>query len=260
MLREAAASVLGQTLHEIELIIALNSATPETAKVAAEFAADPRVRVISIAKAGVSRARNEGIKRATGVWVAFLDDDDLWAAGKLARQIQTAEQTGADMITCDFIERGGALDGIVRRIRPPAGMSLAEAFMFDNYGAGGASSAMVKRSVALTTGGFDPRLSAGEDWDFWRRISWRHKIIVLDEALTTIRRHRNRPPRSIRAQMVRHLIKQTFDTPRHLRHLVVPAWKAALWIEAGNLYCTVDRISAGRLGRLYRRFLKPAVR
>ena len=52
---------------------------------------DERVRVIGLgSRGGVAAARNAGIAEARGEWLAFLDDDDIWAPWKLSRQLSAA--------------------------------------------------------------------------------------------------------------------------------------------------------------------------
>src|SRR4051794_35141582 len=103
MLREAAASVLGQTFRDLELIIVLNAASPEAVSAAEEMArSDERVRVVELKRGSLPAARNAGAIKALGVWVAFLDDDDIWLPTKIERQLLAASETRADMVNCDF--------------------------------------------------------------------------------------------------------------------------------------------------------------
>ena len=79
------------------MIVVDDGSTDDTAAVAA--AADPRVVVRRNRQAaGVSAARNHGIAAARGDWIAFCDDDDLWAPDKLARQLEAAERARLDWV------------------------------------------------------------------------------------------------------------------------------------------------------------------
>lgn len=81
--QEAVRSVLAQTSPADEVIVVVDGSTDGTAEtIRARF---PTVRVIEQANLGRSVARNTGVAAATGDWVAFLDDDDLWHHQKLSR-------------------------------------------------------------------------------------------------------------------------------------------------------------------------------
>lgn len=76
MLWKAAKSALAQTHPDLELIIVLNGATPETADVAQSLASNG-ARIVTLTNHTTpGAARNAGIKHARGEWLAFLDDDD----------------------------------------------------------------------------------------------------------------------------------------------------------------------------------------
>ena len=91
-------SVLNQTYSEIELIVVIDG--PDAATTAAMGSIeDPRLQYIvnprSLTAAG---ARNVGAARATGDWIAFLDDDDEWLPNKLERQMAFASAT--TLVSC----------------------------------------------------------------------------------------------------------------------------------------------------------------
>jgi hypothetical protein len=83
---EAIESVLAQTLASWELIVVDDGSIDATAEVVARFD-DLRIQYIRQAKAGVSRARNTGIARARGTYLAFLDADDAYHPEKLGVQV-----------------------------------------------------------------------------------------------------------------------------------------------------------------------------
>jgi glycosyltransferase involved in cell wall biosynthesis len=80
-------SVLCQRDVDLELIVVDEGSTDDTPTMLAAVA-DSRLRVIrNDTPRGVSAARNRGAASARADWVAFLDDDDLWAPDKLTRQL-----------------------------------------------------------------------------------------------------------------------------------------------------------------------------
>jgi glycosyltransferase involved in cell wall biosynthesis len=93
-------SVLNQTHREIELIVVVDG--PDAATVTAvQSVEDPRLQLVinprSLTAAG---ARNIGADRATGDWIAFLDDDDEWLPNKLERQVAFASSCGTALVSC----------------------------------------------------------------------------------------------------------------------------------------------------------------
>ncbi|HYJ80601.1 MAG TPA: glycosyltransferase family A protein, partial [Longimicrobiaceae bacterium] len=82
-------SVLAQTHADWELLVLDDGSDDGTAEyLAALVREDPRVRTVALPHTGnLARLRNEGIARARGRWVAFLDSDDAWREDKLERQL-----------------------------------------------------------------------------------------------------------------------------------------------------------------------------
>jgi glycosyltransferase involved in cell wall biosynthesis len=80
-LAEAMASVLVQLDRNDELIVVDDNSTDDTSSVAAAIA-DPRSRMLRSTGRGVSAARNAGLAAARGAFIAFLDHDDTWPAGR----------------------------------------------------------------------------------------------------------------------------------------------------------------------------------
>lgn len=80
---EAVASVLAQSMGDLELLVIDDGSTDETRQVI-EAVRDPRLRYVYQPRAGVSAARNRGLQRASGEFVAWLDADDLWPREYLA--------------------------------------------------------------------------------------------------------------------------------------------------------------------------------
>jgi glycosyltransferase involved in cell wall biosynthesis len=70
-------TVLAQTFQDFEIVVVNDCSKDNSAKLVSEIQ-DPRVRLINQNNAGVSAARNTGIKEAAGEYIALLDADDLW--------------------------------------------------------------------------------------------------------------------------------------------------------------------------------------
>src|SRR5262245_46128581 len=86
-LAEAIASVRAQTFVNYEIIVVSNGESEANRRTSHALAMAQRCIYIALDKGGASIARNAGIERAAGEWIAFLDDDDLWLPEKLGRQL-----------------------------------------------------------------------------------------------------------------------------------------------------------------------------
>jgi glycosyltransferase involved in cell wall biosynthesis len=83
-LADAVESVLSQDFRPIEIIVVNDGSTDRSAEVAKRFSA--RIRYYCQSNRGIGAARNAGVDRACGEFLAFLDSDDLWVEDKLTRQ------------------------------------------------------------------------------------------------------------------------------------------------------------------------------
>lgn len=133
-LAAAAASALGQTLADLELILVDDASTDGTAETARRLAAaDRRVRlVLRPVNGGSAAARNDGLARARGRWIALLDADDRMAPQRLERMVTVAEAVGADWLADDqWIEAEGTGWPPARLLLDePAGASPLDAVRF----------------------------------------------------------------------------------------------------------------------------------
>jgi teichuronic acid biosynthesis glycosyltransferase TuaG len=101
---ETIRSVLAQTYPHWEMLIAEDCSPDNTREVLREWTGvDSRVRLIEQSQnGGPAMARNAGLERARGRWIAFLDSDDLWLPNKLARSIAFAEANAAPLVFTGF--------------------------------------------------------------------------------------------------------------------------------------------------------------
>jgi glycosyltransferase involved in cell wall biosynthesis len=131
---------------------------------------DPRIRIVRHDRSrGVSEARNRGSAEARAPWVAFCDDDDLWAPDKLAKQLQAAGDSPAAgwvYVGSVNITHGNR---VVGGEPPPTPADVTERLEESNIVPGGSSGVMARRTLLLDLGGFDPSLQPLADWDLWLR-------------------------------------------------------------------------------------------
>jgi glycosyltransferase involved in cell wall biosynthesis len=188
LLGQALGSVVRQRGVDLEAVVVDDGSADGTATVVAAVG-DPRLRLVRHPHPlGVSAARNRGIAEARGSWVAFLDDDDLWAPDKLASQLAAARRE----------RRAWAVAGAVSvddRLRVLTGEPplLPERVAADlsryNCVPAGASNVVVRADLLAGTGGFDPSLRHMADWDLWIRLGRSGPPATVPRPLLAYRLH-----------------------------------------------------------------------
>ena len=95
-------SVLNQTYENIEVIVVDDGSTDNT-KAKVSSIKDKRVKYVTYAKnKGACYARNLGIKKATGDYIAFQDSDDVFEKDKLKKQLENLKRNNSDLDFCKF--------------------------------------------------------------------------------------------------------------------------------------------------------------
>ncbi len=226
----AVRTALAQEGVEVEVIVVDDGSEADRAPAAPD---DPAGRVTVARReraGGIAAARNTGIDRARATWVAFLDDDDLWAPGKLRAQLAAAAETEADLVYT------GALvvdaDGrVARRILAPAPGDVRERLAWHNAIEGGGSSVMMRTALARELR-FDEQLSHLADWDMWLRVAAGHRLAHRPEPLIAYVQH----PANM------HVVDIASAIPEHERFVANAAVArgggdvAAFWRWVGEAY------------------------
>ena len=94
-------SLTAQTLTDIEIILVENCSTDNSLALCHELAkSDSRIKVLSINKADLSTARNEGVKVAIGEYIGFVDSDDYVDITMFEKLYQTHQENDVNFVVC----------------------------------------------------------------------------------------------------------------------------------------------------------------
>jgi len=180
-LKKAIESVLSQDFRDFELIVVDDGSVDDTAETVAAFKRD--IVYLKQKNKGPAGARNAGIRRSTGPFIAFLDSDDSWAEGKLSEQIKemTANPDYLVSHTDEEWYKNGRLLNQKNKHKKPRG------YIFDkclSLCAVSMSTVMIRRELFDRAGFFDETFPCCEDYEFWLRVSAKEKFLFIEKPLT----------------------------------------------------------------------------
>ncbi|MDX1754884.1 MAG: glycosyltransferase [Marinobacter sp.] len=177
---DAVQSVLDQTWQNLEVIVIDDGSTDNTEAVMERFQGNERVRYFKTENRGQTKAKNLGLKKARGDFMAFCDGDDLWRSEKLSVQMVYFEDPKVGVVYSD----GSCMDGDGREFYKPQAYECHSGLITDqlvvkNFIPFG--TAVFRRTCLERNGYFDEELPMGIDWDLWLRYSVDWKFHYVDE-------------------------------------------------------------------------------
>ena len=179
----AVESVLEQSFRDFELCVVDDGSEDDTVEILDSIPGSFNTLRLK-ENAGVSHARNCGIRSTDSEWIAFLDSDDVWHPQKLEKQIASASERPEHLLhfTDEIWIRNG------KRINPKLRHQKREGWIFQpslELCLMAPSTVMLKRELLEQCGLFDEELPVCEDYDLWLRITAHHQVSFLNEALMT---------------------------------------------------------------------------
>lgn len=268
----AVQSVQSQTWRDWELIVVDDGSTDGGAQLV-DAVADARISVVSQPNAGVSVARNMGLLRARGDWVALLDADDYWREDHLAKLAFLARQyADAAMLgsSYGFLSEAGSWRRAPIRseyLTDPSEFVEITDFFDDavamTYLPLTSSSVMLPKELALKLGGFPAGITAGEDQLMWAKMACAGRVVLSVEPTSVY----VEPPVSSAARqsvvrrpqlpdVVGTELKFLLKSRRHPQSmsLFLADWyriRAVSWMELNERWlCMADVCRAVRFGRV----------
>lgn len=180
-LARALESVFNQSFTDYEVIVVDDGSTDNTEELARSFV--PKIAYYRKSNGGPSSARNFGIGKSAGEYLAFLDSDDCWLPDKLRLQLEVFQRhSAAGLVGCGMTilnEKGRIL---IESRKSPGKLELTNDLIYRNNIASG-STLMIRRDVVDTVGLFDEELLGAEDWDYGLRVFQHFDIYFVEEPL-----------------------------------------------------------------------------
>ncbi len=178
---KAVRSVQAQTVTDWELLVVDDASQDASSDIVSKItASDSRIQLLRLHKnRGAAGARNAGIARAQGGYIAFCDSDDFWNPEKLQKQLLQLEASGAGLCCTAYRLLPSKPFGTEKIYHVPAYIDYAMMLLENHIGC----STVLVCAKALPTPAFDNRFFH-EDYALWLKILRSGQTAVgIDEAL-----------------------------------------------------------------------------
>lgn len=163
VLSRAIDSVLHQSYKNIELVIVDDGSQDATPEVIQRYQEKQRLIYLRNEKSlGAPRARNQGIKRARGEFIAGLDDDDEWHEDRISILLQNYDDSYACITSNDRM-----ISGDKSVVWHKTAIIKLDDLLYSNQVG---NQVLVEKKRLEAVGGFDESLDAAQDFDLWIRL------------------------------------------------------------------------------------------
>lgn len=250
-------SVLNQTYQNLEIICIDDGSTDGSGDILDAFAKkDSRVKVIHKANVGVSAARNDGLRIATGAWIGFVDSDDYIAEEMYETMMRTNEGQGADIVACGYyFDNNGQCNVVENRKSVPTKVVNTRDFLLyiyqrDVYKAVGGylwSRLFQKNLIVAETGelkvAFPEEYGIGEDIIFLARVLINsQKSLYIEKPLYYYVQRENS------AVHDKHKQLETLSWAKAYLHVLEVYKREQVWEDVYNIIVRMFVYRCGRLG------------
>lgn len=221
-LHETMQSALAQTFTGWEMIVWDDFSSDESAAIVGSFR-DPRIRYfLSPQKTSLGEARDAAIRKATGEWLAFLDQDDIWLPQKLERQLALADSPAVGLIygrTLAFYPDGSERDHdyFHEFVRLPEGDIVDELLGRGCFIA--MSSALIRRADVMSLGNIPSEIRITPDYFLYAMVCSKREARAVQEVLCRCRMH----PGSMTETYRRESLEESLWLVRKLGEKLQPA-------------------------------------
>ncbi|MEW5746943.1 MAG: glycosyltransferase family 2 protein [Nitrospirota bacterium] len=228
-LKKSVKSALRQTYGNLEVIVVDDGSTDNTRAVLQPYIDDRRIIYLYQNNAGSpAKARNRGLRAASGDYIAFLDSDDVRMPESIERSVALLDASPEVGMVCadwlnfkryhsvrrdrkpSWITKAGYIEKLPDEFVRERGedfLILGEDFIYELFNTNFVftSSVVTRRALLDRVGWFDESLTIGEDCDLWMRICEVAYLAFLTSPLVYRRVHRG----SITSSLARNIMDDT---------------------------------------------------
>jgi glycosyltransferase involved in cell wall biosynthesis len=271
-LAQALNSVVAQTPAVSEIVIIDDGSTDGSMDVVRRFADSGLVRFVLLALPGTgqSAARNEGASHASGDYLAFIDQDDVWLAGHIEQLASRLDDEDACHMVYSDINTIDAEGGMLTmRLNSRAGNSHPKSSILDIISddvMALPSATLVRRDAFIELGGYDETLQGYEDDDLYLRgfrAGWNPKFVTESRVNYRIHGSGSSMSPSFRASRLKFSEKVATmfpDSPQtrtyFVRDFLLPRMRRSFMMDYSTALALRDYASARAIARDLRTLLK----
>jgi glycosyltransferase involved in cell wall biosynthesis len=169
-LAQAVDSILQQTWQNLEIIVVDDGSKDNTSDVMSQYSNNAKVTYIKNENQGQPKAKNCGIKKTRGEFIAFCDADDFWEPNKLEIQMPLFASPSIGVV---YSEISNIDEHNKRYAHELSGRhhtgKVTDFMLMENFVPFGTS--VIRRECIEKNGIFDEQFRMGIDWDLWLRYS-----------------------------------------------------------------------------------------
>lgn len=179
-------SIRSQDYKDIEVIMIDDGSKDGSRFIAQKYAIDNRFFLISQKNAGVSVARNEGLKRATGEYVLFVDSDDWIEPDMVSVLVDNIQRTGSDISCCQYDKMVRSDIGMLEKWDKNQAL---ETFLVHQKINGSLVNKLIKRDI-IEGLQFESSIRYGEDALFcWKALLRSDSLCITNKVLYHVVMH-----------------------------------------------------------------------